>query len=220
MAFGRTQDERSFFMWLFFFLLSPSQRCPGHERISSSKSSSVSAGLSSHFLYQSGPFGFLNHTCNSSGSKKVNRTQCLLWNAIRSWFWPVCCSWYVWICLFFSFFFLILRFLCAVWQSVHAGREKGGLSVVLGWPGHHSRFHGLSGSNGLSGAEGFTENQRHIETEERRNRWADGRCRRQEKEIDSDSTDWLIHWLIDCRGKWCLLLFKSPGTTTERERKD
>lgn len=72
-----------------------------------------------------------------------------------------------------------------MWQSIHAGMEKG-VVCGAGVAGHHSRFHGFSGSNGLSGAEGFTEYQRHIETEERRNRWADGRCRRQEKEIDSD----------------------------------
>lgn len=56
--------------------------------------------------------------------------------------------------------------------------------VVLGvWAGTHSRFHGLSGSNGLSGDEDFRENQRYIETGERRNRCGDGQ-RREKKKID------------------------------------
>lgn len=50
-------------------------------------------------------------------------------------------------------------------------RERG--FVVSGWAGTHSRFHGLSGSNGLSGAEDFRENQRYIKTGERRNRCGD-----------------------------------------------
>lgn len=50
--------------------------------------------------------------------------------------------------------------------------------------GAHSRIHGFSGSNGLSGAEGFSENQRYIKTGERRNRCGDGQ-RREKKKRDS-----------------------------------
>lgn len=179
-----------FFLFFCFPFLRGVQEIRGY----SSESCSISASLLSPFLRQSGPFDFLNHTSESSGVKerKRNTMPALKCHLLFVWiFFPVCCSWYVWLFFFVLLFFLIFNPafpLCSVAVGP-CWRGKGGLPVMLGWPGHHSRFHGLSGSNGLSGAEGFTENQRHIETDERRNRWADGRCRRQEKEIDSDLSD-------------------------------
>lgn len=90
------------------------------------------------------------------------------------------CSWFGCCCCCF----LALQFLGPYWKGVMCR-------------GDQSRFHWLSGSSGLSGAEGFTDNQWHIETEKRRNRWADGRCRRQEKETDRNrQTDFWLNWLI------------------------
>lgn len=72
---------------------------------------------------------------------------------------------------------LIVKFLCG------PVRARGVCGVGV-WDGAHSRFHGFSGSNGLSGAEGFSENQRYIKTGERRNRCGDGQRREKKKEID------------------------------------
>lgn len=73
------------------------------------------------------------------------------------------------------------RFSCF---EIHCGPVRArGICGVGVWVGTHSRFHGLSGSNGLSGAEDFRE--RYIETGERRNRCGDGQRREKQKERDS-----------------------------------
>lgn len=92
-------------------------------------------------------------------------------------------------------FLKCLRFHCG---PVHA---KGICGVGV-WAGTHSRFHGLSGSNGLSGTEDFRENQRYIETGERRNRCGDGQRReRKKREIGTVARECVV--MSFCHRKRC-----------------